>query len=516
MVREARLEARRRGTYGLRWLGAGLLLTLFLILFWTPRNIPLHLAGRALFNRLNFTLFGLIWIGAPFLTADCLSRERREGTLGLLFLTPLNGTDVVFAKGVVQAIRGIGMALAVVPILTVPVLMGGVSQWDLMRAVLLDAGALVLALVMGLFASAWCREWRASMLVALSLSAGSALLFVSLYGLGRALAVFHAARVTPTWGILHHFVRAYLRERFVRQFSSRGLFPGVAPASASSADLLALGMAAGLLILAIVLACLVIRWAGRRIESSWRDRPESARQAARRWFWLRPRFARDWYRRRQRHLLEGNPIRWLQQYATWPRAAKWFWLLLVVIYNVVLFGNETPWDDICDWEGFGFLGLSGIMALTAAASFRRERRAGTFELLLISPLPPRRIWLGRWLGLLAEFAPAFLLLLWAAVYTGRREGAGAASAVMVATFFAAMTVGLYFSFKLPVLLAWVCTLFVAFVLPWAVCACLGSHLPGQAVVKLWVLSEAIPFFAALGLMQRLLNRRGFAFSSTGR
>jgi len=52
------------------------------------KGAPSELGGR-LFSALNATLFLSIWIFVPLLTADTISREKREGTLGLLFLTPL-------------------------------------------------------------------------------------------------------------------------------------------------------------------------------------------------------------------------------------------------------------------------------------------------------------------------------------------------------------------------------------------------------------------------------------------
>ena len=45
--------------------------------------------GGRLFGYFNTLLFFTIWILVPLVTADCISSERREGTLGLLFLTPL-------------------------------------------------------------------------------------------------------------------------------------------------------------------------------------------------------------------------------------------------------------------------------------------------------------------------------------------------------------------------------------------------------------------------------------------
>ncbi|HVV71122.1 MAG TPA: ABC transporter permease, partial [Verrucomicrobiae bacterium] len=54
--------------------------------------------GGEIFSALGgFGLFYALLAG-PLATVDCLSRERREGTLGLLFLTDLRSHDVVLGK----------------------------------------------------------------------------------------------------------------------------------------------------------------------------------------------------------------------------------------------------------------------------------------------------------------------------------------------------------------------------------------------------------------------------------
>ena len=55
-------------------------------------------AGKALYTTLTGFAFGLCLLAGVLLTADCLSEEKREGTLGLLFLTDLKGYDVVLGK----------------------------------------------------------------------------------------------------------------------------------------------------------------------------------------------------------------------------------------------------------------------------------------------------------------------------------------------------------------------------------------------------------------------------------
>src|SRR5207247_5618088 len=70
------------------------------------------------------------------LTADCLSEEKREGTLGLLFLTDVRGYDVVFGKLVATSLNALYGVLAIVPVLAVPLLMGGVAAGEFGRIAL--------------------------------------------------------------------------------------------------------------------------------------------------------------------------------------------------------------------------------------------------------------------------------------------------------------------------------------------------------------------------------------------
>ncbi len=93
--RELRVQARKPFTYWLRVAGLGLVL-LAVGYARAQGNLDLDAGGR-LFGFLNSTLFFGIWLFVPLIAADCLSSERREGTLGLLFLTPLTARNIVLA-----------------------------------------------------------------------------------------------------------------------------------------------------------------------------------------------------------------------------------------------------------------------------------------------------------------------------------------------------------------------------------------------------------------------------------
>src|SRR5689334_16931024 len=98
--RELRVAARKRATYFARMgavLAAILVGTFVAVAFRGMLGSPKDL-GQALFVTLSILSF-IYCIGTGLLsTSDCLSVEKREGTLGLLFLTDLKGYDVVMGK----------------------------------------------------------------------------------------------------------------------------------------------------------------------------------------------------------------------------------------------------------------------------------------------------------------------------------------------------------------------------------------------------------------------------------
>src|SRR5207249_7362657 len=93
-------------------------------------------------------------------TADCLSSEKREGTLGLLFLTDLRGYDVVFGKLAATSLSGFFGLLALVPVLALPMMMGGVSWQEVWRIVLVLVNTFWFSLAVGIFVSALARDAR--------------------------------------------------------------------------------------------------------------------------------------------------------------------------------------------------------------------------------------------------------------------------------------------------------------------------------------------------------------------
>src|SRR2546429_9662311 len=98
--RELRLKARRSRTC---WLRCGIVLAFAVLSFgilavdWSTGRNPTQM-GQHLFWALSGLAFASALLAGPVVTADCLSEEKREGALGLLFLTHLKGHDVVLGK----------------------------------------------------------------------------------------------------------------------------------------------------------------------------------------------------------------------------------------------------------------------------------------------------------------------------------------------------------------------------------------------------------------------------------
>src|ERR1041384_7213868 len=102
--RELRLASRKRGTFWLRVIAALVAVVIgvgFMVIQYVTAVAfgggRLQLGGP-LFSTLTWLCFAAALSAGLFFTSDCLSEEKREGTLGFLFLTDLSGYDVVLGK----------------------------------------------------------------------------------------------------------------------------------------------------------------------------------------------------------------------------------------------------------------------------------------------------------------------------------------------------------------------------------------------------------------------------------
>src|SRR6266542_6901528 len=188
--RELRVAARRPGTYRVRFLAALAVIAFgFITLASAPSSLPAHQLGKAIFAMETVIAFACCLFTGVFLTADCLSVEKREGTLGLLFLTDLNGFDVVLGKLTATSLQSVYGLLAIFPMLALPFLLGGVSWREAVMALLLNLSSVCLALAAGLVASSRCTQWNRALFLAEILAVIFLLIFAALLSLALIFQV---------------------------------------------------------------------------------------------------------------------------------------------------------------------------------------------------------------------------------------------------------------------------------------------------------------------------------------
>ena len=166
--RELRVAARKRSTFWLRVVAALVAVAIgggFLALSRVAGRMPN--LGQGLFVTLTWLSLGAALSAGLFFTSDCLSEEKREGTMGFLFLTDLRGYDVVFGKLLATSLRSFYALLAVLPILGVTLMMGGVGGMEFWKTVLALVNALFVSLVTGMLVSALSRDSQRAMGVTL-------------------------------------------------------------------------------------------------------------------------------------------------------------------------------------------------------------------------------------------------------------------------------------------------------------------------------------------------------------
>jgi hypothetical protein len=179
--RELRTGARRTGLF---WLRGFLALVLGLQgyeLLNPHAPAPTRVAGGLVMAPLAGPITGTIllrdmaWLLFPavlflgLLSADSISRERREGTLGLLLLTDLSPSQIVYGKLFSCGLTSFLVLLGALPALMVPVLAGGVRGEEAAIIGLGLLNALFVSLAAGLWMSAIFRERHHAVAAALGL-----------------------------------------------------------------------------------------------------------------------------------------------------------------------------------------------------------------------------------------------------------------------------------------------------------------------------------------------------------
>lgn len=387
--RELRVAARKNNTFWTRVAAALVALVIGIGFFIIAEKGGLGMAantmGKGLFMAMTWLTLAVALSAGLFFTADCLSEEKRDGTLGLLFLTDLRGYDVVIGKLLATSLRSVFAMIALLPMFALTLLMGGVTGKLFWQSAVALLNALFISLAAGLLISTISRDPQKAM-------GGTLLLLAGIAGGGPGIDALVAGD-NPFQAVFSFMSPVYL------------LWRADAWKPWMFWDVFIVNQLIAWLMLFASCVLLPRRWQTRAAptsatESDTAMRPTTrARKSSRRW-----------------KLLELNPITWLGSNQRWQAVAVWgvtvvFGLLIIGLLDVDNIGVGFIWS----WAG-GALTLVLYLAVASQSSrfFVDAQRSGLTELLLATPLTVREIVSGHWRALGRSFG--FAVLLWLSLH----------------------------------------------------------------------------------------------------
>ena len=169
--RELRVSARNKATHRLRILFAVGAVTIaggIGLLSMMNNAFTSSQLGVWIFDLLKWIAFIFSCAAGVFLTSDCLSEEKREGTLGLLFLTDLRGHDVVLGKLLATSLRTFYSLLAIFPVMALSFVLGGIAADDFQHSLISICNTLFFSLALGMLVSVVSRDPHKAMTGALA------------------------------------------------------------------------------------------------------------------------------------------------------------------------------------------------------------------------------------------------------------------------------------------------------------------------------------------------------------
>ncbi|MEW6158196.1 MAG: ABC transporter permease subunit [Verrucomicrobiota bacterium] len=392
--RELRRTSRKPMTYYRRCLAAATVLFLSLGLLyagWGGLFTP-NSAGQNLFILLSSLGYIYVLLDGVFVTADALSEEKREGTIGLLFLTDLKGYDVVLGKLISRSLNVLFCVWAALPAPAVAFVLGGVTLADYLRMMPVLMNTLFFALSVGMFVSSFCKNGQKAGAL------GMLIIVLLAFGLPALGWMNMATRGAPT------------------------IDPAYLALSPAGAFLAALGPSntwtpgANLwrsFFVTHLSAWIFLALASLIITRTWQEKSVRPNLLSN---WVRG-LAERWERLRQPPKdpdRKFDPALWLSERGHRLLVVFWSFYVVLAVSAIAIFAF-TPaeaWIPLFAACCIGIhYALKFELAVQAARVFAEDRRTGVLELLLTTPLGEDQLIRGRMLALKRQFFGPTLLVV---------------------------------------------------------------------------------------------------------
>jgi ABC-type transport system involved in multi-copper enzyme maturation permease subunit len=392
--RELRVASRNPRLYWGRFTAA-FIAVILVAWFWQTFGGVGNSASRSkqIFGTLGTFAFIYVLILGVLVTADSISEEKREGTLGLLFLTNLKGYDVVFGKLFASSLHAFYSLVAILPVLAIPLLLGGLTGGDFWRMALVLLDSLIFSLAIGMFVSALSKHDRKSQVGAFSIITFFTLLLPGFVAWKQGAFTVAPAKyiigLSPLYAFTHAFDQIYKveKEMFWVSLASFHLLSWVA----------------------LITAAIVVR----RI---WQDRPKVGKAFKRQLRFNEWKRGTTRVRNRYREtLLNANAFYWLSaRDRLKPLYVLGFLLGVAVVWLILYFYNGK---DMIEQEAvflsalFLHTAMKMWLASEAGRRFSEDRKSGALELTLSTPITVREILEGQFMSLLRQFGGTIAIIL---------------------------------------------------------------------------------------------------------
>jgi ABC-type Na+ efflux pump permease subunit len=399
-----------------------LVISVLVFAFGSGFAVLYRFAGQMALNQAMQMLGGglsmyCLFVGVA-LTADSLAREKREGTLGLLFLTNLSSFEIALGKLLAHSLVGFYSLLCVLPLLSMSMIFGGMRFGDVLLYMISALDTLFFSAAVGIFVSAICREQRKA--------SGYGMLIVLFFWWGMPLLrMLLAYTAVPGW------LMTCLS--FV-SINPVGSYPGLPLMAMPSAWNLAWTHA---------LAWAFIGLAVWLLPRRWQDVPVEKGSLLRR-AWKGISLGKPATRLKlRRALVDQNPFLWLASRDRFQAAGMWITSIAMTIFVAWNFRKAPQAETLIALAVILSWAQQGFFSGAAASQLLQEYEQGTLEMLLSTPLSVHEVARGQWAAVLRQnrsaFALTFLLLVigcvWLISRLGLREPIAPAALVIYSGLF---------------------------------------------------------------------------------
>ena len=390
--RELLIASKGLGSWLWRWIVA--IIAVFFGGYWIPiasgvgQNVPGGMQGDIFFAIMTWCCFVYCLLAGLWTTTDTLTREKTDGTLGLLFLTDLRGYDVVLGKMFSGSLRSFYGVLAVLPVLALPLLMGGVTNAQFWRTVFALLNILFFSLSCGMFFSAICRRTGQSIFCTLLLLASitlAPLIYSWMGGVNETISL-----LSPAFAI------------------NRAYVPLIGPAL-PAVGWYPIWISCGLI--ASICFLVLASWI---VPKSWQDREVKFRK--------KNSLVTNVNSRRSLYL-DSNPVHWLVHRNTSMHQSRKFLLLYIAVAWLVI----TVYSSLDNTVELPFI-VTGMSLLWLGALWFRidltrhtvfsifeAKECGALEQILVTPMDERQFRRGHFLAMASFWLWPLISLIMAPV-----------------------------------------------------------------------------------------------------